>query len=145
LEVNVTSLSTRIALALAVVTAGVLGATFVGAQVRVQRGYVSTVIGAAPQTVTVDAATTFVSTSSYARLACTGAETINTITGGSAGQVLIIEDTDTDCTLADDDDPTAANAIDLTGAATNDVGAVGKIITLVYNGTIWLQTAESDN
>lgn len=97
-------------------------------------------------TVTVDGATTFALTGGYILLQCTGAETINTITGATrAGVVLYIENTDTDCTIADDDDATAANAIDLTGAAANDVGAVAKVITLIYNGTYWLQTAESDN
>lgn len=98
-------------------------------------------------TSTVDAATTFAVTtaSSYVVLACTGAETINTITGGATGMLLYLEHTDTDCTIADDDDATATDAIDLTGAATNDVGAVNKVITLIYNGTYWLQTAESDN
>lgn len=97
-------------------------------------------------TVTVDAATTFALTSGYIVLTCTGAETINTITGApAAGTVLYIENTDTECTIADDDSPTAVNAIDLTGAATADVGAVAKVITLIYNGSHWLQTAESDN
>lgn len=96
-------------------------------------------------TTTVDGATTFAVTTSYLVLACTGAETINTITGGVTGQIVLIENTDTDCTIADDDDATASNAVDLTGTATNDVGAVAKVITLIYNGTYWLQTAESDN
>ena len=96
-------------------------------------------------TVTVDGATTFAVASSYTVLACTGAETINTITGGATGMIVYLENTDTDCTIADDDDPTAANAVDLTGSATNDVGAVKKIIGLIYNGTDWLQLLESDN
>lgn len=99
-------------------------------------------------TVTVDAATTFATTSTYIGyivLACTGAETINTITGAVTGTRLYIENTDTDCTIADDDDPTAANAIDLTGVATSDVGAAKKLIGLIYNGTDWGQFFESDN
>ena len=97
-------------------------------------------------TVTVDGATTFGVTSSYTVLACTGAETINTITAYAAvGTLLWIEHSDTDCTIADDDSPTAANAIDLTGTATNDVGAVAKVIGLISNGTSWLQMFESDN
>ena len=96
-------------------------------------------------TVTVDGATTFALTSGYIVLVCTGAETINTITGGTPGAVIHIENSDSECTIADDDDATAANAIDLTGAATTDVGAVAKVITLIYNGSHWLQTAESDN
>lgn len=96
------------------------------------------------QAATVDAATTFAATSSYILLACTGAESIDTITGGITGMVLMIENSDADCTVVDDESPTAANAIDLTGAA-NDVGATAKVITLIYNGTSWLQTAESDN
>lgn len=106
-----------------------------------------TYLGATPSrnTVTVDTATTFAVTSAYVVLACTGAETINTITGGLTGMELILEHTDTECTIADDDDATAANAVDLTGAATNDVGAVNKVIKLLYNGTYWLQMSESDN
>lgn len=97
-------------------------------------------------TVTVDGATTFsVSTNgSFIRLACTGAETINTITGGDTGFLLYILTDDTDCTIADDDDATAANAIDLTGSA-NDVGAIAKVITLINMGTHWMQVSESDN
>jgi hypothetical protein len=97
-------------------------------------------------TVTVDGATTFAVTSSdYIVLTCTGAETINTITGGVVGKVLVIENTDTDCTIADDDAATAADAVDLTGTATNDVGAAAKVIGLIYNGTHWKQIWESDN
>ena len=96
-------------------------------------------------TVTVNGATTFAVTASYMVLACTGAETINTITGGSTGTLVLVENSDTECTIADDDDATAADAIDLTGTATNDTGAVAKVITLLYNGTHWLQTSESDN
>ena len=97
------------------------------------------------QAVTVDSATTFAITSSYVVLACTGAETINTITGGAAGMMLIIEHTDTECTFADDDAATASNAIDLTGTATSDVGAVNKMIWLIHNGSYWMEVAESDN
>ena len=96
-------------------------------------------------TVTVDGATTFAITSSYTVLACTGTESINTITGGITGAVLYLENSDTECTIVDDDSATASNAVDLTGAATDDVGAVAKVITLIYNGTHWLQVAESDN
>ena len=98
-------------------------------------------------TVTVDAATTFAVTGPYSgriTLACTGAETINTITGGTAGMVLYIQHTDTDCTLADDETPTAADAIDLTAAAT-DVGAAKKVIALIYNAGAWEELFESDN
>lgn len=101
-------------------------------------------------TITVDSATTFAVANaadgaSYIILQCTGAETINTITGAVTGQILIIENTDTDCTIADDDAAVAANAINLTGTATNDVGAAEKIITLIYDGSAWAQIAESDN
>jgi hypothetical protein len=98
-----------------------------------------------PVTVTVDAATTFAITTGSVILACTGAETINTITGGKAGMILILENSDTECTIADDDAATAANAVDLIGTATNDVGAVAKMLLLYYNGTHWLQLTESDN
>lgn len=97
------------------------------------------------QAVTVDSATTFAATSNFVILACTGAETINTITGGVQGLVLYIEHTDSECTIADDDSATASNAIDLTGTATNDVGATAKFIVLIYNGTHWSQISESDN
>lgn len=102
-------------------------------------------LGHGVEAITVDADTTFAVTSDRITLACTGAETINTITGGVAGMHVTIEQTDTECTIADDDNPTAANAIDLTGTATNDVGAVKKLIVLYYNGTDWWQVAESDN
>lgn len=106
--------------------------------------------GTVPQTaVTVDGATTFSVSPRfpfhYISLACTGAETINTITGGRQGLVLYIANTDTDCTIADDDDATAADAVDLTGAASNDVGAVKKVLVLIYNGTDWEEVTESDN
>lgn len=96
-------------------------------------------------TITVDAATTFAITASYHVLACTGAETINTITGAANGTLLYLENSDTDCTIADDDAATAANAIDLTGATTNDVGAVAKVLVLLYTGTHWKEVTESDN
>lgn len=96
-------------------------------------------------TVTVDAATTFAASATYIVLECTGAESIDTITGGTTGAVVWIENSDTDCTINDDDASTAANAIDLTGTATNDVGAAAKVIGLIYNGTHWLQMFESDN
>ena len=101
----------------------------------------------AATTVTVDAATTFAVTGPYSArvtLACTGAETIDTITGGTAGMVLYLQHTDTDCTLADDETPTAADAIDLTAAAT-DVGAAKKVMVLIYNAGAWEEVAESDN
>lgn len=97
------------------------------------------------EAIVVDAVTTFAVTSGYISLACTGAETINTIAGGATGLELVIEHTDTECTIADDDDPTAANAVNLTGTATNDAGAVGKVIRLLYDGTHWLQVGESAN
>lgn len=103
------------------------------------------IIGHAVQAVTVNGATTFAITSNVVTLACTGAEDIATITGGIAGQFLTIENTDTECTVKDDDDATAANAIDLTGTATDDVGAVKKVLVLYYNGTDWQEVAESDN
>lgn len=97
------------------------------------------------QSVTVDGATTFAVTSNVVLLACTGAETINTITGGVSGMLLTLEHTDTECTIADDDAATASNAVDLTGAATSDVGAVNKMLVLYYNGSYWMEVAESDN
>ena len=90
-------------------------------------------LGSTQPTVTVDSATTAAITTSQITLACTGAETINTITGGVQGMRLLILHYDTDCTLADDDDATAADAIDLTGTATFDVGAVNKVIELVLD------------
>jgi len=99
----------------------------------------------ASSTLTVDGATTVQITRDHHVLACTGPESINTITGGSQGMLLILQHTDTDCTLVDDDDPTATNAIDLTGSA-NDVGAVGKVIVLLFTaGSTWLEVTESDN
>jgi hypothetical protein len=103
------------------------------------------IVGSGRIAATVDSATTFAVTSQYMLLSCTGAETINTITGGVTGMELSIDHTDTECTIADDDDATAADAVDLTGTGTNDAGAVNKNITLRYNGTYWVQSAESDN
>lgn len=92
-------------------------------------------------TVTVDGATTFaVTTSTHIVLACTGAETINTITGGVEGMRLLIEHVDTDCTLADDDSVTATDAVDLRGTATNNVGSANELVEVIYNGTHWIQT-----
>ena len=108
-------------------------------------GLEPTYVAYTSQSATVDGATTFAATSSYIILACTGAETINTITGGVTGMAVWIEHTDTECTIADDDAPTATNAVDLTGTATNDVGAANKMITLLFNGTYWMQVSESDN
>ena len=102
-------------------------------------------IGRGAQTATVDAATTFALTSEYVILECTGAESIDTISGGRTGVRVYIEHTDTDCTLNDDDAATASDAIDLTGTATNDAGAAAKIVTLLYNGSHWYQVGESDN
>jgi hypothetical protein len=93
------------------------------------------------EAITVNGATTFAVTSTYITLACTGAETINTITGGITGMRLYIEHTDTDCTIADDDDSTAANAVNLVGTATDNVGSTAEIITLVYMGTHWIEPA----
>ena len=95
--------------------------------------------------VTVDGATTFAITSPFVTLACTGAETINTITGGITTMILTIRHTDTDCTIADDDAATAANAVDLEGTATNLVGAAKLMLQLYYNGTDWEQVSKSDN
>jgi hypothetical protein len=122
----------------------VAAAIVLGAQTRVDPA--TTFMRPRPvQAVTVDAATTFALQSDYITLACTGAETINTITGGFTGLRVYVEHTDTDCTIADDDAATAANAVDLTGTATNDVGAAAKVIVLLYNGTHWYQVGESDN
>lgn len=103
------------------------------------------IVGHTLQVVTVDGATTFAVTSDYVGLVCTGAETINTITGGVAGMRLLIHHTDTDCTIADDDAATAADAVDLTGTGTNDAGLAKKVLLLLYNGTSWEEIAESDN
>ena len=91
------------------------------------------------QSPVVDAATTFAVTSCLVNLSCTGAETINTITGGSLGMIVQLINSDTDCTIADDDAATASNAIDLVGTAANEVGVVNEIITLIYNGTYWVE------
>ena len=42
------------------------------------------------------------------------------------GKVLVVVHEDTDCTLKDDNSPTAANAIDMTGSG-DSVGAAGKV------------------
>ena len=91
------------------------------------------------QSPTVDGATTFAVTACLVNLSCTGAETINTITGGALGMTIQLINSDTDCTIADDDAATASNAIDLVGTAANEVGVVNEIITLIYNGTYWVE------
>ncbi len=103
-------------------------------------------IGNDRPTITVSSGTTFAAQDSYIVLACTGAQNIATITGNAAttGVILWIEHTDTNCTLVDDDSPTAANALNLVGSA-NNAGAAGKVIGLIYNGTSWLQVAQSIN
>jgi len=97
------------------------------------------------QAVVIDGVTTFAITSDHITLACTGAETVNTITGGEAGMRLFIEHTDTDCVIADDDAVTAANAIDLVGTGTDNTGAAKKYLMIVYDGTAWVEIAGSDN
>lgn len=99
----------------------------------------------AAQSMTLNGATTFGITASTVLFDCTGAETLNTITGGSAGVILYLQNADSECTIADDDTATAANAINLLGTATNDVGATGKWLTLIHDGNAWQQVAESAN
>lgn len=90
--------------------------------------------------VDIDGATTFAVTSSYTNLTCTGAETINTITGGVTGAILYIELGDSTCTLANDDAPTATDAIDLDGAG--DVGGdVNMMVALIFTGSNWVALA----
>jgi len=93
-------------------------------------------------TATVDGATTFAVTTNHVILACTGTETIDTITGGVLGQYLHIEHSDTECTLNDDPDATAADAFSMTASL---AGAVNTSVVLFYNGTYWLEVSRSVN
>lgn len=145
---------------LALTTAGdlpYLNGSFAQARLGIgATGYVLTVVGGLPawvapssggsaQNVDLNGVTTFAATSTHIVLTCTGPESLITITGAVSGGRYLFEHDDTDCTITDDDDPTASNAIDLTGSATNDQGATHKLIELFYNGTFFKQLSESDN
>lgn len=91
------------------------------------------------------AATTFAVVRNQHIVDCDGGgNNIATITAGS-NAFYVFEFVDANCTLVDDDTH-AANTIDLTGAATNQVSADDMVILLYFNGTSWYQVApESAN
>jgi len=95
------------------------------------------------QNVDISFETEFAVTSDVVRLQCPSAENLNTIIGGLNGEMIVIRHDDSNCTIVDDDDPTAANAINLGGAASNSVGATGKILTLIFNGSAWQEVSET--
>ena len=101
-------------------------------------------LGSPVVTIDVDGATAFATTRNVVQLTCTGPETITTITGGVSGQLLTILHEDTDCTLNDTDDDTAAQ-LDLVGANGDLVGAEDLVILLVFTGSHWLQVSTSQN
>jgi hypothetical protein len=101
-------------------------------------------LGSPVATIDVDGVTTFAVTRNVMQLTCTGAETITTITGGVSGQLLTILHEDTDCTLNDTDDDTAAQ-LDLVGADGDLVGAEDLVILFVFTGSHWLQVGASQN
>ncbi|MBI2123910.1 MAG: hypothetical protein HYU04_01590 [Candidatus Wildermuthbacteria bacterium] len=74
----------------------------------------------------------------------TGTETIGTITGGVAGQTVILI-FGASLTVTDDDSPTAANAINVAGTATNFSATATDTLTLVFDGTSWYEVARSVN
>ena len=70
------------------------------------------------------------------------ANSITTITGGVAGQILVILCVDALVTFVDDNTH-AANTIDLVGA--NLVSADDLTLTLIFDGTSWYQITQSAN
>ena len=80
-------------------------------------------------------------TRNFETLACTGAESVATITGGASGQYLTIKFTDANCTLTNDDTG-AANTIDLSAAFTS---SDNDTVTFINDGTSWLEVARAVN
>lgn len=73
-----------------------------------------------------------------------GGNTIGTITGGTSGQMLVLIFVDANVTITDTEAATA-DTINLAGTATNFTSAANKTLTLIHNGTKWLETARSAN
>lgn len=69
-----------------------------------------------------------------------GGNTITTITGGVTGQTLVIQFVDANVDITHG---TGGNAIKLAGAANFTTAAADTMLTLVYTGTRWLETARS--
>lgn len=87
-------------------------------------------------------ATTFAITSSVQIVdGDAGGNTIGTITGGVTGTLLTLIFVDASVTITDTDDATA-NTVNLSAAFTS---AENTTLTLVHNGTKWLETARSVN
>lgn len=98
--------------------------------------------GSTIQAISLDAATTIAVTSNVVELTTVGAETLTTITGGIAGQLLTIIFLDSNCTLTDTGAGGAANTIALSAALT---GANNTTLTLVRATTQWLEVGRAVN
>ena len=86
------------------------------------------------------ASTTFAVTRDSVDLNCAAPQNLNTITGGVVGQRLLIFHDDGNCTIIDDNAPTAANAINMKGGGGggDNSGSVDESIVLIFNGTHWI-------
>lgn len=85
--------------------------------------------------------TTFPVISNFMRLTAVGSETIATITNAQSGTVLYLSFNNSNVTITDDNSGTA-DTIDLSAAFT---GAADTILTLIYDGTSWLEVSRSVN
>lgn len=101
--------------------------------------------GGAVQVVAL-AAATFAVTRDTVDLNCAASQSLDTITGGLNGQRLVIFHDDTNCILNNDQAPTAANAIDLSGASNNS-GSSAEVVVIVFDGAKghWLEISSSNN
>ena len=70
-----------------------------------------------------------------------GGNTVATITGGRNGQILVLLFVDTNVTITDTDAATV-NTVNLSASFTS---AANTALTLIHNGTKWLETARSVN
>lgn len=77
---------------------------------------------------------------------CVGPETIATILGGVTGQLLTLINIDSgiQCTFVDDDEPTAANAINLDLALVNWQQNPNDILTLAFDGNAWREVSRNN-
>jgi len=84
----------------------------------------------------------FSATSAHTCTGDGGGNTVTTITGGVAGQVLVLIFVDGNVTI-NDDDTHGANSVDLVGA--NTTFADDATLTLVFDGTSWYEISRSIN
>ena len=88
------------------------------------------------------AATTMLRTSSVMIVTGDGGgNTIATITGGSAGSRLTLLFIDTNVTITD----TAAATVDTVNLSASFTSSANDTMSLIHNGTKWLETARSVN